>query len=96
MAQIDIRRANPLGKAAARERTEALARRLEAKFEFRWQWKGDDLAFNAPQGPARGTTGTISVEESHVRVQVALPLLLRAFKGRVEDRVKDELDKLLG
>jgi putative polyhydroxyalkanoate system protein len=96
MAQIDIRRANPLGKATARERTEALARRLETKFDFRWQWKGDDLAFDAPQGPARGTTGTISVEESHVRVQVALPLLLRAFKGRVEDRVKDELDKLLG
>ncbi|MCY0986063.1 polyhydroxyalkanoic acid system family protein [Nannocystis sp. ILAH1] len=96
MAQIDIRRANPLGKATARERTEALARRLEAKFDIRWQWKGDDLAFNAPQGPARGTTGTISIEESHVRVQVALPLLLRAFKGRVEDRVKDELDKLVG
>jgi putative polyhydroxyalkanoate system protein len=96
MAQIDIRRANPLGKAAARERTEALAKRLEAKFDIRWQWKGDDLAFNAPHGPAKGTTGTISVDDAHVRVQVALPLLLRAFKGRVEDRVNDELDKLLG
>ncbi|MCY1058331.1 polyhydroxyalkanoic acid system family protein [Nannocystis sp. SCPEA4] len=95
MAQIDIRRANSLGKATARERTEALARRLETKFGIRWQWKGDDLSFNAPQGPAKGTTGTISVEDANVRVQVALPLLLRAFKGRVEDRVNEELDKLL-
>lgn len=95
MAQIDIRRANSLGKAEARERTEALAKRLETKFGIRWQWKGDDLSFNAPQGPAKGTTGTISVEDTSVRVQVALPLLLRAFKGKVEDRVNDELNKIL-
>jgi putative polyhydroxyalkanoate system protein len=95
MAQIDIRRANSLGKAPVRERAEALARRLETKFGIRWQWSGDDLSFNAPKGPAKGTTGTISVDDASVRVQVALPLLLRAFKGKVEGHVNDELDKLL-
>ena len=95
MAQVDIRRANKIGKAPARERAEALAKRLETKFGIKWHWAGDDLSFSAPQGPAKGTSGTISVAEQDVRVQVALPLLLRAFKGRVEDRVNEELDKLL-
>lgn len=95
MAQIDIRRANTLGKAPAREKTEALAKRLEEKFGIRWHWNGDNLAFNAPQGAAKGTSGTISVDDANIRVQVELPLLLRAFRGKVESRVNDELDKIL-
>lgn len=95
MAQIDIRRANTLGKAPAREKTEALAKRLEQKFGIDWRWDGDNLSFRAPQGAAKGTRGTISVDDANIRVQVELPLLLRAFKGKVEDRVNDELDKLL-
>lgn len=96
MAQVDIRRANTLGKASAREKTEALAKRLEQKFGIDWRWNGDDLAFHAPQGAAKGTRGTISIHDADIRVQVDLPLLLRAFKGKVEDRVKEELDKILG
>lgn len=96
MSTIDIRRSNSLGKAAAREKTEALARRMEEKFGLQWSWKGDSLAFQAPKGPAKGTNGTIHVDDANVRVQVDLPLLLRAFKGKVEDRINDELTKILG
>lgn len=95
MAQIDIRRPNSLAKPDVRQRTEDLARRLATKFGFDWEWSGDDLTFSAPKGAAKGTRGTISVADTSVRVQVALPVLLRAFKRKVEDRVNDELDKLL-
>jgi len=95
MATIDIRRSNSLGKAAAREKTEALAKRMEEKLEMKWQWKGDSLAFEAPKGPGKGTKGTIHVSDAEVHVEVDLPLLLRAFKGKVEGRINDELDKIL-
>lgn len=95
MATIDIRRSNSLGKAAARDKTEALAKRMEEKLGLQWQWKGDQLDFEAPKGPGKGTKGSIHVDDANVRVQVDLPLLLRAFKGKVEGRINEELDKIL-
>ncbi len=95
MSTIDIRRSNSLGKAAAREKTEALAKRMQEKLDLQWHWKGDQLEFEAPKGPGKGTKGSIHVDDSQVRVQVDLPLLLRAFKGKVEGRINDELDKIL-
>ena len=95
MAQIDVRRANSLAKPEVRQRAEALARSLATKFGVDWSWAGDDLKFHAPKGAARGTRGTISVADTSVRVQVSLPVLLRAFKRKVQARVNEELDKLV-
>lgn len=95
MSTIDIRRSNSLGKAAAREKTEALAKRMQEKLDMQWHWEGDQLEFSAPKGPGKGTKGSIHVDDAEVRVKVDLPLLLRAFKGKVEGRINDELNKIL-
>lgn len=96
MASIIIRRPNALGKAMARQKTESMAMSMEAKLGIRWRWQGDRLTFDTPRGAARGTSGAVSVDDSSVRVEIDLPVLLRGFRGAVEGKIHDELDRLLG
>jgi putative polyhydroxyalkanoate system protein len=95
MATIDIKRSHTLERDEARRRAEMLARSMEEKLGVQWNWDGDRLRFNAPSGAAKGTTGLVSVEPSNVRVEVDLPLLLRALKGTVEAKIQQKLDGLL-
>lgn len=96
MANISIRRPNALGKAMARQKTESMAMSMEAKLGIRWHWRGDQLLFDTPRGAARGTCGTVSVDDTSVRVEIELPILLLGFRGAVEGKIYDELDRLLG
>jgi putative polyhydroxyalkanoate system protein len=95
MATIDIRRPHTLAKDEAKKRAEELARGMEAKLNLQWHWEGDHIRFEAPSGPAKGTTGTVEVTDSSVRVQIDLPFLLRMLKGKVESKVKEKLDQIL-
>lgn len=95
MATIDIKRSHTLERDEARRRAEMLARSMQEKLGVQWNWDGDRLRFNAPSGAAKGTTGLVSVEPSNVRVEVDLPLLLRALKGTVEAKIQQKLDGLL-
>jgi putative polyhydroxyalkanoate system protein len=96
MATIDIRRSHTLGTETAKLRAEELARSMEAKLGIRWSWVGDRIKFDAPSGAAKGASGTVSVDDSQVRVEIDLPFLLRAIKGTVEGKVKEKLDALIG
>jgi len=95
MATIDIRRTHTLAKDEAKKRAEELARGMEGKLGLQWQWEGDHIRFEAPSGPAKGTTGTVEVTDSMVRVQIDLPFLLRVLKGKVESKVNEKLDQVL-
>jgi putative polyhydroxyalkanoate system protein len=95
MATVDIRRNHALTKEEAKKRAEALATELQKKLDLQWRWDGDHIRFEAPSGPAKGTTGTVEVSDSTVRVQVDLPFLLRILKGKVESKVNEKLDALL-
>jgi len=95
MATIDIRRNHKLAKDDARKRAEELAQSMEQKLGLTWRWEGDHIHFEAPSGAAKGTTGTVEVSDSVVRVQVDLPFLLRVLKGKVESKVNEKLDQLL-
>jgi putative polyhydroxyalkanoate system protein len=95
MATIDIRRTHTLAKDEAKKRAEELAKGMEAKLDLQWRWEGDHIRFEAPGGPAKGTTGTVEVTDSSVRVQIDLPFLLRVLKGKVESKVKEKLDQIL-
>ena len=96
MATIDIRRPHQLDKEEAKRRAEALARGMEDKLGIRWRWDGDLIRFDAPSGAAKGTTGTVTVEGNAVRVEIDLPFLLRAIKGKVESKVTEKLQEVLG
>jgi putative polyhydroxyalkanoate system protein len=95
MATIDIRRAHTLAKDEARRRAEDLAKSMVDKLGLNWRWEGDHIRFEAPSGAAKGTTGTVEVTDSVVRVQIDLPFLLRVLKGKVESKVNEKLDQVL-
>lgn len=95
MATIRVERPHALGLPRARALAEELARALAARAGIEWRWEGDRMSLAAPSGPARGTRGRVRVEPSAVRVEVELPLLLRALRGPVEERLTQKLDSLL-
>ena len=95
MATIDIKRQHTLDRDEAKRRAEALARGMEEKLGIRWRWEGERILFDAPSGAAKGVTGMVSVEPGNVRVEVQLPLLLRAIKGTVESKINQKLDAVL-
>lgn len=95
MATIDISRNHNLGTETAKERAASLADSMKEKLGIAWRWDGDRIKFDAPSGMAKGTTGTISVGATSVRVEIDLPFLLRAMKGSIEQKVNEKLDKSL-
>ena len=95
MATIDIKRAHTLDIEEAKKRAEALAKDMEGKLGIRWNWDGDNIKFDAPSGAAKGATGTVKVDASHVSVAIDLPFLLRAVKGTISEKVSEKLDKLI-
>ena len=95
MSTIDISRPHTLSKDEAKKRAEELAKSMQAKLDLQWRWEGDHIRFEAPSGAARGTTGTVQVSDSTVRVQIDLPFLLRVLKGKVESKVNEKLAELL-
>ncbi len=95
MATIDISRTHTLARDEAKRRAEDLARSMDEKLGLTWRWEGDHIHFEAPSGVAKGTTGTVEVTDSIVRVQINLPFLLRVLKGKVESKVNEKLDEIL-
>jgi putative polyhydroxyalkanoate system protein len=95
MATIDIKRPHSVGKDVAKQKAEQLARDMEGQLGIRWSWEGDKIKFDAPSGAAKGASGTVSVDDSNVRVEIDLPFLLRAVKGTIEGKVNDKLTSLL-
>jgi putative polyhydroxyalkanoate system protein len=95
MATIDIKRAHTLGLDTAKAKAEELAKGLEQKIGIQWRWQGDDIAFEAASGVAKGAKGTVAVDASNIRVAIDLPFLLKAMKGTIEQKVNDKLDALI-
>lgn len=95
MATIDIERPHGMTKDAARARAEQLAKRLEARRGVRWCWEGTTMRLDAPGGPAKGIKGKVRVDETTVRIELDLPILLRAMKGMVESMLNEKLDHVL-
>ncbi len=45
---------------------------------------------------AKGTSGTVHVLDTSIRVEIDLPFLLKAMKGSVEGKVTEKLQGLVG
>jgi putative polyhydroxyalkanoate system protein len=89
MADIHVEREHRLGLEGARAAAQRLARDLGTRFGLQGEWKGDVLAFQRP-----GVQGTLSVTDTHVRLEVALGLMFKAMKGSIESAIHREVDAL--
>jgi putative polyhydroxyalkanoate system protein len=95
MATIDISKAHSLPLAEAKSKAEELAKGMQSRLGLDYKWEGDTIHFNAPSGTAKGTKGEVAVTDKTVRVIVDLPFLLRVMKGTIEEKINDQLKKLL-
>jgi putative polyhydroxyalkanoate system protein len=96
MATIRIRRSHALPSDHVRRTAESLARRIEQRLAVRWRWDGDAIELHAPQGPASGARGRVTVGNGDVAIEIHLPLSLFPLKVLVERRIVAKLDELLG
>jgi putative polyhydroxyalkanoate system protein len=90
MSQIHLQKNHSLGGDEARKTAEKLADRLAAEYKAKWQWHNNDLKLTA-----KGVQGLLHVGHDMVDIKVDLGMMLRPFKGKIESRIKAQLDDIL-
>lgn len=88
MATIDISRGHKLGKEEAKNRANQILGRLKDQ-GIKGSWIGDKFDITSP------ATGTFTVSDTSVRLELDLPFLLRPIKGKIEQKVNEEFDRSL-
>lgn len=88
MAEIDIERPHRLGAPAARRIVEKVAAELQEKFGVANQWQDDVLQFSGS-----GVHGAIAVTDQAVRVTAQLGLLLSPLRGKLEQDIREKLER---
>jgi len=88
-----------LGRDAARGRVEQFLEAVQRDYaahisNVEGAWTGDQLQFSFV-ATGLAISGTMRVEESAVQVSGPLPLAAAFFRGRIEQTIKGELQKLL-
>jgi hypothetical protein len=63
--------------------------------DLQQQWKDDTLSFGF-RAAGMKVAGTVAVEDALVRVHAELPLAAVMLKGTIEQRVKQELCRIVG
>ena len=91
MSTLDVTRPHSLPISIARSKAEGIAKHFETKLGVRWAWDHDVLRFESAEGMAKGVKGEVSVSPTQVRVQIALPFLLRMMQGTIEGKVHEKL-----
>ena len=91
MSEINIRRAHDLAPEAARRLAEAMAVRLEERFELAWCWEGDTLRFQRD-----GVQGGLTLGPGELQIQARLGFLLALARPQIEEELESQLDEMLG
>ncbi|MDQ2972071.1 MAG: polyhydroxyalkanoic acid system family protein [Pseudomonadota bacterium] len=91
MPGIDIQRSHDLGLERARKVVDRIAAAMTHKFGIDSAWEGDILRIKRA-----GMKGEIEIAADSVRVRAQLGLMLGAFKSRIEDEIRHQLDEHFG
>ncbi len=94
MATIEISRNHSKPVDEVRTKIAEMSGSLDAKYAVKGRWQGDSMLLEG-SGMSRGVKGRIDVTSTTVRVEIDLPLLLRAMKGSIEDSIARKLDRIL-
>ncbi|GGY74000.1 polyhydroxyalkanoic acid system family protein [Marinobacter zhanjiangensis] len=90
MSSIDVRRSHSLDREHARAAAETLAEDLSEKFDVQYEWDGDLLRFHRS-----GVKGHLDISPSELHVHLELGMMLRPFKGRIEEEIHNQLDTII-
>jgi putative polyhydroxyalkanoate system protein len=89
MPTIKMEKAHSLTEEQAREKVDNLGRQLSQKHGLSGRWKSAGLY----QFSGMGVSGEVSLEPGRIAVQVDLPFLLSPLKGKVEQKLREGLDR---
>jgi len=91
MPKFTIERSHSLSVDDAKARLQSLSDKLSDKYGLKSSWKTATLA----EVKGTGATGTITCEPGKVSVMIDLSFALTPLKGKIEDKVKRELESAL-
>ncbi len=88
-----------LGQEEALRRLKEKFSLAKAKYEGQFsglqeQWNGSTFSF-AFKTVGMKVQGTVTVEAAAVKLDAQLPLAAMIFKGKIRQRIREELDRLL-
>ena len=91
MPKISISRNHSLSPAVIKQRISDLATKLQDKYQAKTSWDGDK-SLNV-KGP--GVEGKLHIHDTKVDVNLDLGFLLSPMKGKIEEALTHELDKVV-
>jgi putative polyhydroxyalkanoate system protein len=91
MAKLNIEQAHALPIAEVKKRLQELADRLSAKYGIDARWTSEREA----SLKRTGVSGTIKVAEDKVAVLLDLSFALIPLKGKIQERIAQELKSAL-
>lgn len=90
MPKLEITQSHKVTAAEAKAKLEGLSKELSDKYGLTSKWHSDTEA----KVERTGATGTIKIEPAQVSVKLDLSMALYPIKGKVEEKIKEELKKL--
>ena len=99
MPKLNLERPHDLGREEATRRLKDRFTFVQSNFQGRLtdvteEWNDSTLTFGF-KAMGMKVAGNVVVDESRVKVDARLPMAAIMFKGTVEQRVRQELDRLL-
>lgn len=86
MSTIHIKQAHSEDQAHARQHANETVEALADKFGMKYQWQEDTVKFSGA-----GAKGFMSVAPGVVEIKIELSLMLRPFKGKIEQEITKHL-----
>lgn len=90
MPKISISRNHSLSPALIKQRIVDLGEKLQAKYQAKTSWDGDKT-MNV-KGP--GVEGKLAIADNKVDVNLDLGFLLSPMKGKIEEALTKELERV--
>lgn len=90
MPKVDIEQAHSVTAEDAKKKLDALSKDLSDKYGLAVKWLSDTHA----KIERTGVTGAIKIEAQRVLVNLDLSFALTPLKGKIETRIREELQKL--
>ena len=88
MPKIKMDRSHGLSMEDARSKVENLAADLEIRYGIKSNWSGNKMNFKRT-----GVKGYVELADGKVSVLVDLSMMLSPLKGKVEERLKKNLEE---
>lgn len=92
MPKLEITQKHSVTAADAKAKLSALSNELSEKYGLTSKWHSDTEA----KVERTGATGSIKIEPEHIRVALDLAFVLSPMKGKIEEKIREELKKLFG